>query len=742
MKKGLAAAFCACLVVLAGCGTMGTVPASDQPPVQAAGVDAQWEYFPDFTTLGLKMLAAPPRDLAGPVEIGLTTDLDISIVGYITDISTGKELPETLSAIHDGKTWRLIADFPAAGRYTLTLFGKLKSTAGTTYNALARTSFVVTGDPAASWVIFPGFKKHAISAVTIPAHDVPDEAQIVLSTTETLEFGWVFSSKTTGEYVSNAVNPAYAGQRVTFTVSFPDTGNYELQLACRPTGAGDDAWEAVAIARFAATVSATSFGAPEHWKVTPANFRKYGVAVVSSSPRAVTDEAGIVLTSKQKISLAYSFSNRTTGKDTRTMSDVVEISQNEAEQAVTLFFPESGEYELVLWAKGENDKDYSAQLARVSFTAAASPAPQVPENWTVSPRFKKYGLSVVSSSPREAGEELSIVLSVPEGWDGYVYMRDKEGTSSVQTIASDIVGKEQRITAVFPKTGEYTLSLSGKPATEKSSRTLATATFAAKVDESQSPYRLWRIGGRWPRLPVAQVQVVKETWAPFGEYPSYDEFRKGVLTEAFTLAAAQGNVLFAKGAALMFARDYGNDFTIDTLSGNLAKDLSVKASGASLVFPAGSPFVVAQKRAVGQLTKDAKLTLEGNTLLAPKGTRISLWESTIYEILPAGKPTFTVGGKVYELTGAVQVEAGAKEGSPLSVKIATAKDYAFKMGTTSFTLPAGSLVSFTKQSVTRVVFKKDAKAILAGAADTLHAGEGIAFDDKGAATKFIVEELE
>ena len=64
------------------------------------------------------------------------------------------------------------------------------------------------------------------------------------------------------------------------------------------------------------------------------------------------------------------------------------------------------------------------------------------------------------------------------------------------------------------------------------------------------------------------------------------------------------------------------------------------------------------------------------------------------------------------------------------------------IGTTSFTLPAGSLLSFTKQAVSDVVFVKDTKATVAGAADTLHAGEGIRFDSKGVATKYTAEEAE
>ncbi len=739
MRRVFAVVVCACVVALSGCGTLGTT-GSEQASVKAASVAAQWEYFPDWKTLGLKLVGTPPRDVSGPVEVGVTTDKDVSLVGYLTDLSTGKELPQGSYPVHDGATWRLAAEFPKAGQYSFTLFGKLKSTAGDTYAALARASFVVTGDPASNWAVFPGFTAHGLSVVTVPPLAVNDEAQIALSTGEDLEFGWIFYDKTNDSYPSGQVRAQVTGSRVSFTVSFPETADYSLQLECRPSGADDNAWESIAMARFKATVSAANIKVPDNWNVTPGLFKRLGVAVVSAPPRAVTDQADIVLSSKVKMSLGYNLTNHTTGKDTQVMKDVVEIDQQDLEQHITLFFPDPGEYELWLWAKAEGDKD-DAVLARVSFTATPSPAPKVPDNWEVAPRFKTYGLSVLSSSPRETGEELSVVIGVPEGWDGYASLRNKEGTSSVGAMASDIVGKEQRISAVFPRSGEYILSISGKLGTEKYSRTLATATFVVKVDESLSPYRLWRVSGSWPRVPVSKVQLVQEPWEPFVDYPSFDEYRTGVLTDALTVAAAQGNVSFAKGTTLTFGHDYGSEFAVDALSGNLAKDVTIKANGTTLLFSAGSPFVVAEKQAVGQLIRDTKIVLEGNTLLAPKGSRISYWESGISEIVPAGKPTLTVGAKVYEVNGGVQLDAGAKEGSPLTVKIKTARDYTLKIGTNnSFILPAGSLLSFTKQAVTDVVFAKDAKVTLAGAADTVTAGQGIRFDDKGVATKYTAEE--
>ncbi len=459
------------------------------------------------------------------------------------------------------------------------------------------------------------------------------------------------------------------------------------------------------MARFTATVRASASGVPPNWKVWPA-FRKYGIAIVSSTKRETADEATLVLTASQDMKLAYSLANRTTGKDINSMPRSVEIDKVGQEHRVTVFFPESGEYELGLFAQANGEEGYSS-LARVSFSAQVVPGPVLPANWEVFPRFRKFGIGVVVSPARDVGDELEIVLSVPEGWESSVDLREKGPSDPVRTIVSEIAGKEQRITAVLPKSGDYELGLSGKVSSEKYEQSIARVSFKATVDDERSPYRLWRIGGRWPRLPVKQVQSFKEQWRPFGEYPFYEQYRKGILTEEITISTSQGLFALAKGTAVTFSSMYGSEFLVDVVFANLAKD--------------------------------ATIAIDGNALFAPKSSRLLFRNDRLSEAELTGRPTFTVGSRVYECAGSVLVEEYGEAGSPVRVRIMTAKEYALKVGTTSFTLPPGSLITFVRQRVDRVVFAKDSRVTIAGAVETIPAGWGFQFDDQGGGRKLKAE---
>ena len=289
--------------------------------------------------------------------------------------------------------------------------------------------------------------------------------------------------------------------------------------------------------------------------------------------------------------------------------------------------------------------------------------------------------------------------------------------------------------------------MSGKPKGSKESYALLTAEFAATVDESHRGYRLWYSNGGWARLPVSKVQQVQEDWDPLEAGVStflFGSSRKGVLTDTLTIATDQATASFAKGASVQFASLWNNDERgfVDIVAANLAKDVSIKANGTAFVFGAGSPFVVASSFIAGRFVRDTKLNLDGNVLFAPKGSKICFYEKQILGVRLAGKPTFTVGPKTYEVKQSIELTGDAGKSTPLTVRFTTAKDYAFKIGTTSFTLPAGSILAFTKQAVSSVVFTKDTKVTLSGSPDTILAGDGIQFDARGAATKLVEEERE
>jgi hypothetical protein len=266
-------------------------------------------------------------------------------------------------------------------------------------------------------------------------------------------------------------------------------------------------------------------------------------------------------------------------------------------------------------------------------------------------------------------------------------------------------------------------------------------TFNATVDGSASPYLLWNTGTTWPRLPVALVKAVKGPWAPLGEYPTFDSYRTGVLSADLAIPTGLGSVAFAKGASVSFGNEsFISEFSVSAISGALARDFSPSLYGTKALFKAGSTAALSDSRFTGVLAQDAKLRVDGNVLFAPKGSNLFLEENQLVEGNLAPKATFTVGTKVYACAAGLIVQSlDVEKGEPVPVRVTTAKDYPLKVGTTSFTLPAGSLITFAGPAIQRVIFVKDSKVTLAGTAETVVAGTGFSFDAKGTPEKIKAE---
>jgi hypothetical protein len=431
--------------------------------------------------------------------------------------------------------------------------------------------------------------------------------------------------------------------------------------------------------------------------------------------------------------------NRTTGKDQKAMGQPIEIDSKDLEQRIYIAFPEPGEYELGLAAKGAGDVSYT-DFAMVQFSVTVSARSPIPAPWEITPYFRKYHLAIESSPPAAVGEELSIVLAVPPSWDGSVYLSGKKSSASIGTVSSELQGTKLVISALLPRSDEYTLSVSGRIDSKESSRQVAQARFVATVDPAAASYRLWRSKGTWPRLPVQNVQSVAESWSPLGDYPVFKPYRKSVAAQDFTVVSAQGPIPVKQGSPVSFAnQDYHDETAVDAVAVTLAKDISVTAYGAPFSFKAGTALSVGEHELAGAITKDARVTLDGNALLVPKGSRLYLEDDRIGQIDLATASSLTVAGKQYACEGQVLIEDYGEQGDLKLVRLMTAKDYAVKIGTTSFTLARGSLLMFRGPRIERVIFQKDTAVTLNGAAESVATGWGLEFDALGAAKKVQAE---
>jgi hypothetical protein len=727
-----------CMGALAGCAGLPSASVTPGTP-ERAGVPAQWKLLEGFAALGAVIRTPVPQVVGGAVEIPLSVEKDIQLTAVLTDAASGQEQKNAVLVLHDQDGWKLIVEFPRTGRYALTLFGKLRAASGNSYDALARTEFAATVDPGASMRATPALEAHGISIGAPQPLEVGQQVKFVLSSAEDLEFGSILLDSATNAAVPGGISQIRSGQDWTFTLAFPDTGSYQLVLSARSPSGKASAWETILVARFSATVSAAVAGAPSNWSLS-SGARRYGLKVSASTERAAIDEANIVLTTEQELTIAYSLVNRTTGRDAAAMSQPIAFDHRGLEQRIYIAFPDPGEYELALSAKTGAEKEW-ADLALVRFTATVSAARAlIPAPWEVNPYFRKYRMGIVSSPSGAVGDSLAIALEVPEGWQGSAKLTGKSSGKSVTTIAAEQTGGQLRISAVLPRSDEYTLTIDGKIGTDESSRQLARARFTATVDPTLPAFRLWRAGGAWPRLPVAQVKSVSEAWTPIGDYPVYEAYRKGVAAQDFTIASAQGKIPVAKGSPVSFANlGFRDESSVDAVMVALAKDFGVSAYGSTVSFKAGTVVAVSEHGFAAAVAKDAKIPIDGNSLLVPKNSRLVLEDDGIIQIDFAGAPTITVAGKVYACSGTLLIEDYGEQGSAKLVRVMTAKDYTLAIGAASFTLPTGSLLMFRGQRVAQVVFAKDARVKIAGASEAISAGWGFAFDEQGAAEKIQAE---
>ena len=87
----------------------------------------------------------------------------------------------------------------------------------------------------------------------------------------------------------------------------------------------------------------------------------------------------------------------------------------------------------------------------------------------------------------------------------------------------------------------------------------------------------------------------------------------------------------------------------------------------------------------------------------------------------------------------MNVESNCGSDAPCEVRILTSKIAPMQFGSTKFALPAGSLISFTKTGIDRVVLSEDFELVVNGQKEKIPAGWAARFDDKGMMEKFQAE---
>jgi hypothetical protein len=405
----------------------------------------------------------------------------------------------------------------------------------------------------------------------------------------------------------------------------------------------------------------------------------------------------------------------------------VDLAQDGKRWSATFFFPRTGEYDLSLYGKRRSDGT-SARIGRVRLWAAVSASAAPAEGWTLSPRFRKYGFDIVSTSPADVEDEASAVISVPEGYDAELAFSDAASGQPVKTVSTFAEGPNRGMMAIFPESGQYELAILGGKKGAARLPEVARVTFVSAIDPSLPRFRLWQMENDWPKIPLESVSAVSGDWKPFDDLSLWRSHVRGLLAHQFVLPVGEQSLVLRRGSSVELAAD--DAFLAEVISFVLPSDLSAKAGTATVTFKAGSAFTFRPGDAAGVLARDTALFVEGNALYCPRGSRLLLHGSEPRQVDLSGSGTFAAAGKIYACSGSVIITPLSDGRSTL--KISTAKPIALQFGSTKFVLPAGSQMVFRDGVLDYLVFARDFSLPLRTERRRIPAGWAARFDVQGA----------
>jgi ankyrin repeat protein len=257
MKHSVILMIALCLWALGGCGSLEPFQADSEAPAAAALADrkepaAGWRYYAHAEEYGLRVLSSPQGAVTGPIEVQGTAREDVEIAASLQDTRTGKWVAGVLSARHAGAGWVLSVPFPQSGTYELSLMGRSRSEAGNKYYILAVARFDVKLDTSSNWYFYSVFKKMGLTLASAPKREVAETVEIQVSCPKEVEVDCMLKETLSGKdiYPAATILKQDSGWRI--SVSFPDSGDYELLLISKTRA--ETSYTLVAKAQFTATL--------------------------------------------------------------------------------------------------------------------------------------------------------------------------------------------------------------------------------------------------------------------------------------------------------------------------------------------------------------------------------------------------------------------------------------------------------------------------------------------------------
>jgi hypothetical protein len=573
--------------------------------------------------------------------------------------------------------------FPVNADYTIVLYGWAKGEKQDFSNPLG--SWNARAEIPKDSVIYSGFKRYGLQLnYSTPLVGVAD-AEFAVSSKQDLELLYGIVNTTAGETKEKSLTylSKSEGGPWTFQTAFPQSGDYQVNLWGGPKGT--QSTTLLARWNFHADVPKDA--------VMYSRFARYGLKVASATPLVGVTDAEIVLASSQDLVLLYNLQDNANPDKYHTFHG---FSSQNGQWRLPLYFTHSGDYELSIEGKASFDPGYSYYpLAHWNIRA------EVPNGTVTYSTFKADSLKVVSTSALQGAADAQIVLASTKDLSLMAYLDDMATKESVQGVKVAKRNGTWTIAALFPKTGDYVLSVQewrtfkqSDGSTESIPYMLARWVFSARVD-SPSPQYLFGISDTIRRITLSEETPVEDAKETLWRHVA----KKGTLVENLDLPFFASTLSVKKGSEIRF---WSQDRQIDQLSCTL---------------PAAAAFKV--KDSVLQAPKGAEITFTTN------------WEDEQVSVALGQETTFNV--RKLPLRCSDVVHFFPKDGG-FDLTLARAAPMSF--GKTRLVIPAKSIVSFTgdAQTVSSIMLGADLTVPFKGESRKAAAGWTVKVDDKGTIT--------
>ncbi len=266
-------------------------------PADVPVLPANWTLQADFAVLGLKAVELPGKDVGGKAAIILQSNQQLEFLVQTPGLDGTNTSAVPLAQIErsgDAYVYRLSFYFQQEGEQSLTLYGRVKGTAGSSYSGLALARFAASfvGPPPPPGCFLSGQAADlGISFIEATYDPKTVVERLILAWPKGLGYSYSFETLTPspGQAPRDALSLSRDQDRLSCTLAFPAPGTYRLKLY---VSTGKDAPPSLVGLVRAAAATAWVQPSPPNWSFTAAA-RAQGLDL-SAAPGAAIGERFVI----------------------------------------------------------------------------------------------------------------------------------------------------------------------------------------------------------------------------------------------------------------------------------------------------------------------------------------------------------------------------------------------------------------------------------------------------------------